>query len=737
VGDGERAYIQVEWRWLPKPRRQQLHTAFVFFAGGRTWVSTAAAAALLTELHVLWRLPSRAASAAMCAVLERAPRAPATTKRLSADVSGAEAAATTTLSWVGRRLDWESVLALHDEAVQDGAWVGTLDETLGVSVGTLWEGVGEHGDGSDALPHAALRSAFLALATAPSVAAAVVAVSAEAFSAALKACVGRGECGEVAPLGDVDFLFAWALALPTTEGGGGAGGRRGVMHLEAFAEGVARVAAVASLKPKELVVRLLAHLGATSSPVPSPMRPSPECKRMRDGGGGSSSSSSAVMFAHHKNSIIDTPTRTPSVLLEATTTDSAAAASTATTTQSSAPPSSSLPRVPPSPASVPPLQSSSDDNRPSSGGGGGATVSAASTVQRTVERLLQSLHRGRTGARVPWEAAAAALAAAGGLGGFAPSQLSTLLKAPIAASWRAANDTHVGAADVAEWAAVLAAAQAHGTPAAGASPGELAALMEPWLTHAELHSVFLAFCDEQRAGGDTLSRDAFLHLCRECALMDVRMVTAMDLVFAAAVAAPLGSSERDQDYDEGMGALGFVETVRALAVVAADVGKRVGADPAAQMDAVVQAVLREGTEYLYGWQEEHGEQEQERSRDGSFHAGSGMVTPPDPGSPYRWHEWSRSPPEATEVMRQRVEEATEVMRQRVEEATEVMRQRVESQPSALRGTMPSSMGDMADGAFFGHPGAAGYVRGVAMAIEETVEASGGRGDAEWAAVPRP
>jgi hypothetical protein len=152
----------------------------------------------------------------------------------------------------------------------------------------------------------------------------------------------------------------------------------------------------------------------------------------------------------------------------------------------------------------------------------------------------------------------------GALRGFAPSQLSTLLKAPIAASWRAANDTHVSAADVAGWAAVLHAAP---SPHPGCNPDHAAALAAPWLAHVELHAVFLAFCGEEQCdaedaaeGGQRgeawLSRVGFLHLCRECALMDVRMVTAMDLVFAAAIAAPARAGD-----GAGGDALGFAETV--------------------------------------------------------------------------------------------------------------------------------------------------------------------------------
>jgi hypothetical protein len=69
--------------------------------------------------------------------------------------------------------------------------------------------------------------------------------------------------------------------------------------------------------------------------------------------------------------------------------------------------------------------------------------------------------------------------------------------------------------------------------------------------------------------------------------------------------------------------------VRALAVVASDVAARVGADPVAQMRAVVHAVLREGTLYqraCFSGSEAGSE---------DVRLSSGSVTPPDPGSP-RW-----------------------------------------------------------------------------------------------------
>ena len=140
----------------------------------------------------------------------------------------------------------------------------------------------------------------------------------------------------------------------------------------------------------------------------------------------------------------------------------------------------------------------------------------------------------------------------------------TRLTSERAEEWRAANDTHVSAADVAGWAAVLHAAP---SPHPGSNPDHAAALAAPWLAHAELHTVFLAFCGEEQCdaedaveGGQRgeawLSRVGFLHLCRECALMDVRMVTAMDLVFAAAIAAPARAGD-----GAGGDALGFAETV--------------------------------------------------------------------------------------------------------------------------------------------------------------------------------
>ena len=96
-----------------------------------------------------------------------------------------------------------------------------------------------------------------------------------------------------------------------------------------------------------------------------------------------------------------------------------------------------------------------------------------------------------------------------------------------------------------------------------------------WKDHALLKSIFVAFCSSKanpeansavaNKGGDqsqTMSRKDFIKICRDCAILDNKMVTAMDLVFAFAMSRPRTENQ-----------LCFVDFLVALALLAMDVAQ--------------------------------------------------------------------------------------------------------------------------------------------------------------------